>query len=163
MRAFFDNLLLALGTFWANPLRSLLTLLGIVIGVATVVAMMGLIEGLRIKVSNDLAGLRANVFEVGKYPSISFRPSEKKDQLRPDLTLADMRAIKEGCPSVGEVSATKFKGGQKFSSERAETRNNVQLLGTSSSWGETNGVAVNRGRFYSDSDDLNAADIAVIG
>ena len=46
MRGFLDNLALALRTLRANPLRSLLTLLGIVIGAATVVAMMSLIEGL---------------------------------------------------------------------------------------------------------------------
>ena len=55
-----DNLRLALGTFLGNPLRSLLTLLGIVIGVMTVITMMALIEGLRLKVNKDLSQLGAN-------------------------------------------------------------------------------------------------------
>ncbi len=57
-----------------NPLRSLLTLLGIVIGVATVVTMMALIEGLRIKVNNDLSQLGANIFQVTKWP-VGLRPA----------------------------------------------------------------------------------------
>ena len=48
MLAFLDNLRLAGRTFLTNPLRSLLTLLGIVIGVATVISMMAMIEGLRL-------------------------------------------------------------------------------------------------------------------
>src|SRR5258707_5057403 len=68
MTGFLDNLRLSLGTFISNPLRSLLTLLGIVIGVTTVIAMMAMIEGLRIKVNKDLSQLGANTFQVQKMP-----------------------------------------------------------------------------------------------
>ena len=57
VRALTDNFRLALSTFWGHRLRSLLTLLGIVIGAATVVSMMSLLEGLRNKVDEDLTGL----------------------------------------------------------------------------------------------------------
>ena len=66
--ALWDNARLAVGTLAANPLRSLLTLLGVVIGVTTVVTMMALIEGLRTKVTSDLSNLGANVFTVSKWP-----------------------------------------------------------------------------------------------
>ena len=68
IRAFFDNLGLAFGTFVAHPLRTLLTLLGIVIGVSTVMTMMALLEGLRVKVNKDFSQLGANVFRVDKWP-----------------------------------------------------------------------------------------------
>ena len=68
IRAFLDNIRLAMGTFFAHPLRTLLTLLGIVIGVATVMVMMALLEGLRVKVNKDLGQLGANVFRVDKWP-----------------------------------------------------------------------------------------------
>ncbi|MGZ3444632.1 MAG: ABC transporter permease, partial [Myxococcaceae bacterium] len=54
MRALTDNFRLAFSTFWGHRLRSMLTLLGIVIGAATVVSMMALLEGLRAKVDEDL-------------------------------------------------------------------------------------------------------------
>src|SRR5688572_7044295 len=114
MRAFIDNFRLALGTFVSNPLRSLLTLLGIVIGVTTVVAMMGLMEGLRIKVTNDLSMLGANVFEITKAPNFTFGPLDwKKYGKRPDLTLDDMRAIIDTCGSCGAVSSAQFRGGRR--------------------------------------------------
>jgi ABC-type antimicrobial peptide transport system permease subunit len=68
IRAFFDNLSLAFGTFVAHPLRTMLTLLGIVIGTSTVMSMMALLEGLRVKVNKDFSQLGANVFRVDKWP-----------------------------------------------------------------------------------------------
>ncbi|HEY1417955.1 MAG TPA: ABC transporter permease, partial [Myxococcaceae bacterium] len=69
MRALSDNFRLAFSTFWGHRLRSLLTLLGIVIGAATVVAMMALLEGLRNKVDEDLTGLGSNGFQIQKFPN----------------------------------------------------------------------------------------------
>src|SRR5690242_17825028 len=164
MRAFIDNFRLALGTFWSNPLRSLLTLLGIVIGVTTVVAMMGLIEGLRIKVTNDLSFMGANVFEVSKFPSFSFGPMDwKKFAKRPELTLDDMRAIMENCTACGAASAVKYKGGQRVASERGQTRPNVTIIGATTGWDQTAGVSVAVGRFFSPTEDLDARGVAVIG
>src|SRR4029450_4517290 len=102
--ALWDNVRLAVGTLAANPLRSLLTLLGIVIGVTTVITMMALIEGLRIKVNNDLSQLGANTFQVSKWPMGFGRVNWQKYAKRKDLTLEDLRAIQESCPSVGVVS-----------------------------------------------------------
>ena len=108
VRAFLDNLRLALRhASWRNPLRSLLTLLGIVIGVATVVTMMALLEGLRIKVNRDLSQLGANVFRVDKWPQgIHFGQPHELGQVRqapPNLTLDDRRALAEHCPSVARA------------------------------------------------------------
>ena len=112
MLAFIDNLRLAIGTFVGNPLRSLLTLLGIVIGVATVIAMMGLIEGLRLKVNKDLSSLGADGFSVSKWPSGFGRINWQKYARRPNLTLDDRDAIVAACPSVKMASASDDEGGQ---------------------------------------------------
>lgn len=165
MTAILDNFRLAFGTFWTNPLRSLLTLLGIVIGVATVVSMMGLIEGLRIKVTRDLTFLGANVFELSRRPSgtVNINVDWRKYARRPEMSLEEMRAIRESVTDAAHVSATQYKGQQKIASPRAETQNNVWVLGGTSEWADTNGVTVADGRFYSDMEDSDAADVAVIG
>src|SRR5262249_38860176 len=87
MTSFWDNLRLSLGTFVSNPLRSLLTLLGIVIGVTTVIAMMSMIEGLRIKVNRDLSQLGANTFQVQKMPIGFGRFNWQKFAKRPRFSL----------------------------------------------------------------------------
>src|SRR5690606_25956223 len=93
MGAFIDNLRLALGTLVANPLRTLLTLLGIVIGVATVISMMALIEGLRMRVTSDMSALGANTFEVSKWPSGFGRVNWREIRKRPPITLDDLEAL----------------------------------------------------------------------
>ena len=69
MTQLLDNVAMALGTLRASPLRSLLTLLGIVIGAGTVVAMMSLTEGFREKVTTDFAILGPGTFQVQKWPA----------------------------------------------------------------------------------------------
>ncbi|HEV7554153.1 MAG TPA: ABC transporter permease, partial [Kofleriaceae bacterium] len=67
--SFADTVIAAIRTLRANKLRSVLTLLGIVIGVVAVVAMAATIEGLRRKISSDLAQLGTGVFQVQKQPT----------------------------------------------------------------------------------------------
>ncbi len=158
-----DNLRLALGTFMGNPLRTLLTLLGIVIGVTTVIVMMALIEGLRLKVNNDLSQLGANTFEVSKWPSGFGRVNWRMYAKRQDLTLEDMRAIQESCPSVGVVSASDTSGGQKVSSVNQETRPSVQVTGATSEYINTSGITVATGRFFSPVEAVDGRQVAVVG
>ena len=128
MQAFLDDLKLSIRTFITNPLRSLLTLLGIVIGVATVVAMMALIEGLRVQVNEGLSFLGANGFEVSRWPAVNFGPMDwRKYAKRKPFTEADVLAVAE-CPSVTAVAAVLYQGAQKVSTQYAETRNNVQVV-----------------------------------
>ncbi|MFZ5469988.1 MAG: ABC transporter permease [Myxococcota bacterium] len=167
MRAFFDNLRLAAGTFAAHPLRSLLTLLGIVIGVATVVTMMALIEGLRLKVNKDLSQLGANVFRVDKWPSgiriggghMDWARYEK----RPNLTQEDRRAIVKSCPSVLTASASASQYGQKVATASAETNPSVFVLGTTPEYLDTAGVTIASGRFIGEFDDLEGRAVTVLG
>ena len=158
-----DNLRLAMGTFMGNPLRTLLTLLGIVIGVTTVIVMMALIEGLRLKVNNDLSQLGANTFEVSKWPSGFGRVNWRMYAKRQDLTLEDMRAIQEFCPSVGVVSASDGSGGQKISSATIETRPSVQVTGATSEYINTSGITVASGRFFSPVEAVDGRQVAVVG
>ncbi len=104
-RALADNFRLALGTFWGHRLRSALTLLGIVIGVATVVSMMALLEGLRRKVDADLAGLGANGFQLQKWPQGFGHFDSDKINRRPNITFEDFLAIQKHVPDVAKVTA----------------------------------------------------------
>ncbi|MBN1204476.1 MAG: ABC transporter permease [Myxococcaceae bacterium] len=163
MRAFLDNLRLAFGTFLGNPLRSLLTLLGIVIGVTTVITMMALIEGLRIKVNRDLSQLGANTFQSSKWPSGFGRFNWAKYARRPDLTLEDARAIQESCPSVGVVAPADDEGGQKVATSSQETRPSVRVFGTTPEYLDTSGITVASGRFFSDTEAVDGRSVAVVG
>ncbi|NMO22397.1 FtsX-like permease family protein [Pyxidicoccus fallax] len=164
MRAFLDNLRLALGTFFGNPLRSLLTLLGIVIGVATVITMMGLIEGLRLKVNNDLGRMGAHTFQVTKWPAGGFgRINWAKYAKRKPLEMDDVRAIEQSCPSVGVVAPTDDEGGQKIATAANETQPSVQVYGTQTNYTLTSGVSVQSGRYFNDVEALDGRQVVVLG
>ncbi|WP_141328997.1 ABC transporter permease [Myxococcus sp. AB025B] len=164
MRAFFDNLRLALGTFLGNPLRSLLTLLGIVIGVATVITMMGLIEGLRTKVNRDLGRLGAHTFQLTKWPAGGFgRFNWAKFAKRPDMTLEDVRALEQFCPSVGLVAPSDDQGGQKVSTVSKETRPAVLIMGASTTYPAVSGVSVQSGRFFNEVEGLDGRNVIILG
>lgn len=158
-----DNLRLALGTFWGHRLRSALTLLGIVIGVATVVSMMALLEGLQRKVAADLAGLGANGFQLQKWPQGFGRVDSDKINRRPNIGIDDFLAIQKHVPDVAKVTAEAWDGGKKLSTASRETQANVQLAGGTFNFFDTNAMEVARGRAFSEAEIQSEANVMVIG
>jgi putative ABC transport system permease protein len=152
MTAFLDNLAMALGTLRSNPLRSALTLLGVVIGAATVVAMMGLTEGLRLKVNTDFAVLGANAFQVQRWP-VGFRDIDRaKYAKRPNLTREQGEALK-GLPHVLRVSVeAKHEGAERLWTTERSTKPTITVVGGTPEYERANGVTVARGRFFTDVD-----------
>jgi putative ABC transport system permease protein len=164
MTALLDNVAMALSTLRANPLRSLLTLLGIVIGAGTVVAMMSLTEGLRLKVNGDLAMLGAGAFQVQKWPVMNFGDADMaRYRKRKDLTTEQGEALR-GLPHVAHVSIEAYHMGRErvWTSERS-TQGNVTVGGGVPDYEYANGVTVGRGRFFSDVDISLGRRVAVIG
>lgn len=162
LQVLLESLRLALGTFWGSRVHSLLTVLGVILGVATTVAMMGITEGMRLKVNKDLLVLGVDVFEVAKPPTAGRGPTRRYG-LREDLTLADMRAIRAACPSAAAVSATQYKADQKVAAGAAETLSDVLLLGTTSEWSDTSGARLRDGRFFTEAEVLDGRHVAVLG
>jgi putative ABC transport system permease protein len=167
IRAFFDNLGLAFGTFVAHPLRTMLTLLGIVIGVSTVMTMMALLEGLRVKVNKDFSQLGANVFRVDKWPQgFHFGGGGvdwNKIAKRPILTVADKRALAEQCPSVLRTSATSWQPAQKVRTAMSETQPSVFIIGATVEYPETSGITIANGRTFNETEELDGRRVAVLG
>ncbi len=162
MQVLFNSLRLALSTFWANRVHSLLTVLGIIIGVTTTVAMMGVIEGMRRKVRQDMMYLGLNVFEVAR-PQEGVTLGGSAPKPGGDLTLEDMRAIREWSPSSAVVSATQYMVNQKISAAQNETPPNVLLVGGTSEWIDTHGARIGSGRFFSETEELDARKVVVLG
>ncbi len=167
IRAFFDNLKLAFGTFVAHPLRTMLTLLGIVIGVSTVMTMMALLEGLRVKVNKDFSQLGANVFRVDKWPQ-GFRfggggVDWNRIAKRPPLSVADKRALAEQCPSVLRTAASSWQPAQKVRTANTETQPSVFIIGATVEYPETSGVVIATGRMFNDAEEMDGRRVAVLG
>jgi putative ABC transport system permease protein len=163
MTSLLDTIRMALQTLRANPLRSALTLLGIVIGASTVVAMMGLTEGLRLKVTSDLAFLGAGSFQVSKFPAIGNDDNWQRYARRKDIT-RDMGESLRGLPHVAHVSIESWTEwpDRVWTSERS-TQPNVWIVGGQPDYERSNAIAVAAGRFLSDVDIELGRRAAVIG
>ncbi len=103
-----ESVSMAMGSLWANKLRTFLTLLGIIIGVLTIIAVVSIIQGLNNYVYTQFSFYGANDFAVSKF-SMSGESSlaAYREMLkRKNLTLDDMRTIKRLCPSCQLVGAS---------------------------------------------------------
>lgn len=102
-----ESVAMAMSSLWSNKLRTFLTLLGIIIGVLTIIAVVSIIQGLNNYVYTKMAFFGANDFSVSKF-SIGVRSlKEFREQLkRKNLTMDDMRAIRSQCRTCDLVGAT---------------------------------------------------------
>jgi putative ABC transport system permease protein len=164
MRAFLDNLALALDTLRGNPLRSMLTLLGIVIGAATVVAMMSLVEGFRISVNKDLEWFGAGGFQVQKIPMAFGHVDRAKYAKRPDLTREQGEALRS-LPHVRHVSIEAYHQGrpERIATRERATKPSIQVGGGLPDYAPANAIEIADGRFFTDTDMAVGGRVAVIG
>src|ERR1700710_1214683 len=89
---------IALQSLWANKLRTVLTLLGVVIGVSSVIAVVTLINGANLYVATKVNRVGADVFTISKSPQIITNYKDfVKFGKRKILTLEEFRGLKENC------------------------------------------------------------------
>ena len=163
MTSLLDTVSMALATLRANPLRSALTLLGIVIGASTVVAMMSLTEGLRLKVTSDLAFLGAGSFQISKWPAIQNDDSWQKYARRRDIT-RQMGESLRGLPHVAHVSVEAWsEWPDRVWTRDRSTQPNVWIVGGEQDYERANAISVAQGRFLTGVDAELGRHAAFIG
>ncbi len=127
---------LALVSLSANKLRSGLTMLGIAVGVFSVIGVMTVIAGLRDSIESGLNVLGANSFQFTKYPAVSFSDPRLRLGNRRDVTFAEATRFKELMGEAGEVSLQLRSGGLRASYLERQTNPSVVMYG-----GDENTVA----------------------
>ncbi|HEU0183722.1 MAG TPA: ABC transporter permease [Blastocatellia bacterium] len=107
----FESIKLALDAIWAHKLRSFLTLLGVIFGVATVIVVVSLIEGFNKYVDEKIANIGTNAFSLQKFSIEDFSSLDSYEQARrrnKDVTLDDLKALR-----AARAGAIKDVGGQE--------------------------------------------------
>jgi len=147
----------ALSSLRSNTLRSLLTMLGIVIGVAAVIAMIALGNGAENAVKDRIARLGTTVLQINpqrvNQGGIGTTTSAK-------LTMADVEAIRLRSLHVVGVNPQQDRPLQVVWKNR---NTNVQITGTSSNFLEVRGFRLAEGRMFTDAEDRAHARVAVLG
>ncbi|MBS1271714.1 MAG: Macrolide export ATP-binding/permease protein MacB [Candidatus Marinimicrobia bacterium] len=155
---------MAFNSLWANKLRSSLTLLGVIIGVFTIIGMQSVIVGFQKNVHKELSALGANVFQVQKYPSVNMGGHDRhKYRNRKDITWENGKAIQEYATHVAAVGIENWEFGAVVKYGDKRTSPSVRVAGGTPEFAISNGYFVERGRFLTDSDVLHNRNVVVVG
>jgi putative ABC transport system permease protein len=106
-----ESLFISLGSLWSNKMRTFLTLLGIIIGVLTIIAVVSVIQGLNNYVYTKMSFFGANDFSVTKFSLIGMSLKEFKEQMkRKDITFKEVELLRQECRSCELVGASASAG-----------------------------------------------------
>jgi putative ABC transport system permease protein len=140
-----------------NMLRSLLATLGVIIGVAAVVAAMSIIEGLRREVTHSIESFGSNVLQV--FPGVNRKSGRQVGEVE-TLSIEDADAITDFCPDVLRTAPEVMGVAQvKFYSKNMQ----ATVLGTMPQYTEIRSYNIAEGRFFNRSDVKSEAYVIVLG
>jgi len=157
-----ESLKLALLSLRANKLRTFLTLLGVIVGVTSVIAVITIISGLDTTVSSAFSSQGSTVFSVAKRPLvITSREDMIKFNRRKDVTRDDADAITRLCRACGQTGmAINGRGLVKFQENRSE---GVTVRGITPSIFDIENTAIQAGRRWTDQEGASGRNVCVIG
>jgi putative ABC transport system permease protein len=159
---FIEAFKLALQSLWGNKLRSILTLVGVIMGVASVIMVITLVQGADRYVSTKLSGYGADVFTITRMSSVIFTPEEYfKFQKRKIIRMDDYDALREGCTECGEVGAMLAKSTNV--SANGKSSNNTGVRGYSYSMLSLNNIDIAVGRGFTPADIDHATHNVIVG
>jgi len=160
---FTEAIRIALQSLWANKLRSTLTLLGVVIGVAAVIAVVTFVNGINGYVAEKIFNLGADVFIISKIsPVITNIDQFLEGQKRKNLTMEDYDAVAEACKHCVMIGASTFNsnGHVKYGEQSIS---DSWVRGLTPSMAAILDLDLAAGRWLNQNDENNRSYVAVIG
>jgi putative ABC transport system permease protein len=168
---FIENIKMGLDTLWQHKLRSLLTILGVVIGTMTVIVIAAFVSGIDARVSKEIESFGTNSIYIYRFdPGFNFNPSQE-ERMRKPLSYEDTLAIQAECPSViysaAFMSPVDFFGGpftQRVNVRYREIEmTNAAVQGASPSYFKMGVTNIAEGRYFTDEENARHANVVVIG
>jgi putative ABC transport system permease protein len=157
-----EGLKLALQSLWANKMRSILTLLGVVIGVASVITVVTLTNGAKQFVTAKINTYGASVITIRKMPQTFMTIDEYLEfQKRKDVTYDDYRAILSECKSCLSVGADRATVGRIVYQTRSSTDTNIR--GITWTMPALSNLNIEIGRSFTELEDQHSAHVAIVG
>lgn len=157
---------MAMGALVGNKFRSSLTILGVLIGVWSVIAMTSLISGLDSAVEESISGMGSNILFVDRFPpEVDYDDLTDEQRNRKFMTVDEADAIRDNCPSVAAVSPENHywaRGGNKVK-YKGRKANRPAIVGVVPDYQKVRDVTVTSGRFITKLDNDTRAMVTVIG
>jgi putative ABC transport system permease protein len=161
---FLEALKLALSAILGHKLRSFLTLLGVIFGVATVIVVVSLIEGFNAYVDEKIANIGTNAFSVSKFSIDDFSSVEALNAARrrnKDVTIEDAAALAARGGSIQDVGAKEdIAGDIKFG---ATNLLRVHISATTPNIAEIERIEAGEGRYFSKAEEDSRRNVTFIG
>jgi putative ABC transport system permease protein len=153
---------LALQSLWGNKLRSILTLIGVVMGVASVIMVITLVNGANRYVSTKLSGYGADVFTVSRMSAVIFSAEDYfKYQKRKIIRIEDYQAVRDECQSCAEVGTLLSKSTNVV--YNGHSSNNTEVRGYTWNMLALNNIDIAFGRGFTPADEDKGTHDAIIG
>lgn len=147
---------------WNNKLRTLLSLLGVTIGIFSIIAVLGAVDSLDRKISKDLSSLDKNTIYLMKY---CFGPSEipqwKREQF-PNVKYDEYIALKNSLNNTDQVAYQLFVNHESLKYD-SKTVSDVNIVPSSSEMVDIDGLSFDKGRFYNESESNSGTAVIVLG
>ncbi len=164
-----ENTRMAMGTLRMHKMRSFLTVLGVVIGVAALIAVASILVGLDSDMKANLSQYGTDTLFVARFNmGVRFGNMTPEERQRKPLTLDDALAIRDECPSLVAVSAqlqSRFGGLASIPTARARGHevSQIDYFGSLNTYQDVLSIELVSGRFFSEAEDERRADVAVVG
>ncbi len=162
---FLETLKLSLSAIWAHKLRSFLTLLGMIIGVAAFMLVLSVLQGFNTYVDEKIAGVGSNSFNLQRFDFKDFKDTDtlaEAQRRNKDLTFEELDFIRKNGDLIEEIGAKARRTSVevKRGSKKLE---DISVDGAEPIIGKIDKVDVELGRYFVDAENNNATRVAYIG
>jgi putative ABC transport system permease protein len=158
---------MSIDTLRTSKMRSALTVLGVVIGITSIVGMTSLIRGFDNSLRESISQLGPDTIMVQKWGAISFASGKSFLEVarRPNLTMEDARAIERACPSVALVDVWLGATGNNQSRilYGSHKTKRLAILGATENWAAVNFAKLELGRLFTPSEVDHRRQVVVLG
>ena len=153
---------LALQSLWGNKMRTILTLIGVVMGVASVIMVITMVNGANRYVATKLSGYGADVFQVSRMPSVIFSAQDYfRYQKRKIVRIEDYDAVRDLCTDCSDMGAALDKSTNVF--YNGHSSNNTDVRGYTWTMLSLNNIDIATGRGFTPSDEEHGTHDAIVG
>lgn len=145
-----------------NKLRTSLTILGVVVGIFSIIVIMTVITMLQNSIENGLSALNKNTFQIQKYENMR-RHGDKFDRNRKDIKIEEAKRLKNLLSDAQYVGAEQWQFGKVIKYGNRETNPNISVAGVTTDAMRTNNWNVDYGRDFRETDIDMSANVCVMG
>ena len=158
----FEIIAIALSSIRANKLRTSLTLIGITVGIFSIIVIMTVITMLQNSIENGVSMLAKNTFQIQKFPPMMDHHDERFRN-RKDLVIEDYERLKELLTQAKYIGAEKWTFGKVIKFMNKETNPNIQIAGMTPDAIKTNNYSMASGRDLRDNDIEYTSPVVLLG